>query len=206
VLSQRSSQWIVTTDRINVAQTRLYLNSTGTTLGFHYSWLLPALPNQTAPGGTVSYKTGLQSCTGAPNAYFVAQDGFSGRSSSHVSVCVLPASPSTAVQRHWQLINEGSYAQAYALFSPQHMHQVSEQGWVADKQRDRPTASTIQIGHVTVAGNVATVPVSFTTRGSETGPGNTGCNAWRGTYTLIPGAGGGWQIDGINLRRTSLTC
>jgi hypothetical protein len=86
------------------------------------------------------------------------------------------------------------------------MHRSGEQEWVSVKESDRPTASPIQVGQVSSSGSSATVYVSFRTHGSDTGPGNTGCNSWRGTYSLVASQGGGWLIDASNLARTSVSC
>lgn len=118
---------------------------------------------------------------------------------------VADAAAIATIRTHWQLVNDGEYAQAYQLFSPRLQSTFGESGWVADKQRDRPTASAIQISGASVIGNSVVVSVSFTTVGLETGAGNNGCNGWNGTYTMVDESGQ-WLIDATNLQRTELTC
>jgi hypothetical protein len=115
------------------------------------------------------------------------------------------AAVASAVRAHWEAINRGDYELAYDSFSPRLQSTFSRQGWVRDKLIDRPKASAITVSSVSVQGQVAYAQVSFTTVGRKTGPGNTGCNAWSGSYRLVRIAGG-WYIDRSLLRRTSLSC
>jgi hypothetical protein len=109
------------------------------------------------------------------------------------------------IASHWQAINAGDYYGAYALFSPAFKRRATAAGWVGDKKIDRPQSSPVSVGGVKVSGSTATAYVAFTTRGSETSAGNTGCNRWNGSYTLVE-VGGTWYIDTSHLVRTSLDC
>jgi hypothetical protein len=107
------------------------------------------------------------------------------------------------IRMHWKLINQQRYDAAFDLFSSQFQSRVSRRGWIADKERDRPTSSTISFpGDVRVRGDRAEVAVAFQTIGKETATTNTGCNAWAGTYHLTR-VGGRWLIDSSSLTRTA---
>jgi hypothetical protein len=111
------------------------------------------------------------------------------------------------VQSHWNAINAGNYLQAYSYFSPRVRNESStaESNWIADKNRDQPQSTPISFSGLNVSATSAVVDVSFQTRGHETGPGNTGCNSWSGSYSLVD-VGGSWYIDSSRLERTSFTC
>jgi len=109
------------------------------------------------------------------------------------------------VAAHWQAINASDYGRAYSYFSPTFKSRNSASGWIADKNVDRPTSSGLSFGGVSVSGYSATVYVSFRTRGYETSAGNTGCNAWSGSYSMTK-VGAAWTIEKSHLNRTSLDC
>ena len=115
------------------------------------------------------------------------------------------AAISNVLVSHWQAINNGDYYGAYAFFSPNFQRRATAAGWVRDKNIDRPQSSPISVRGVSVSGNSATAYVSFSTRGSETSAGNTGCNRWNGSYTLVKSSGS-WYIDSSHLTRISLDC
>jgi S1-C subfamily serine protease len=120
-----------------------------------------------------------------------------------------PPPPSTAtntvaatVQQHWELINEGDYADAYALYSPQLQAKAGRGAWIADKLRDQPQSSELQVQDVTFSSpTTATLSLSFRTNGQETSSTNTGCNDWNGYYNMTE-LDDSWYIDGSHLNRT----
>jgi serine/threonine protein kinase len=109
------------------------------------------------------------------------------------------------IHGHWQAVNNGNYEYAFSFFSPKLQSQAGRANWLDDKYRDRPTSSEISVQSVSVSGDYATAYVNFTTRGQETGAGNTGCNAWSGSYSMAR-VSGRWLIDHSNLVRTGLSC
>jgi serine protease Do len=113
------------------------------------------------------------------------------------------AAVKATILEHWSLIRQQRYDEAYDLFSPRFRSQVSREGWVADKLRDRPKVSAIVFtSPVSFAGDEADVNVGFTTTGLETSSTNTGCNVWNGSYHLVQ-QDGGWLVDNSHLARKS---
>jgi serine/threonine-protein kinase len=106
---------------------------------------------------------------------------------------------------HWAAIDAGDYPLAFSYFSPSLQSSSGRANWLNDKYADRPQSSSIRFERVVASGSTATAYVSFTTRGNETGPGNTGCNAWSGSYSMAK-ISGRWYIDHSNLRRTGQSC
>jgi hypothetical protein len=107
------------------------------------------------------------------------------------------------IQRHWQAINLGDYVLAFSYLSPNYRSKFPD--WVRDKNKDQPRSSPIRFGPVKISGSTAQAAVSFRTVGHETGPGNTGCNAWSGSYSMVKKSGR-WYISRAKLQRTSLSC
>lgn len=79
-------RYLVRTDRINVGRARVVLYNSATRKTIR-SWSAPVKPYATAPGGLLSFKTGVPQCRGVVNAYFRVLDGFSGRKSDRKYVC-----------------------------------------------------------------------------------------------------------------------
>jgi hypothetical protein len=109
------------------------------------------------------------------------------------------------ITAHWNAIDSGDYPLAFSYFSPRLQASSGRANWLNDKYADQPQSSAIAFDRVTVAGPSATAYVTFTTRGNETGPGNTGCNSWSGSYSMTK-ISGRWYIDHSNLRRTGQSC
>ena len=79
-------KYAVRTDRINVGQARVTLFSSATRRTIR-SWRVLVPPNPSAPGGQLSFSTGVLQCSGVTNAYFRIQDGTSTRWSSRLFIC-----------------------------------------------------------------------------------------------------------------------
>jgi hypothetical protein len=76
--SDDAARYRVRADRINVGQARVVLFSSSTRRALR-SWWVSVPANTSAPGGYLSFRTGMLQCPGAANAYFRVQDGSSGR-------------------------------------------------------------------------------------------------------------------------------
>jgi hypothetical protein len=111
----------------------------------------------------------------------------------------------TMIRAHWRAVNNGDYELAFSYFSPRLQSAVGRTNWVQDKEVDQPTSTRITFQAVSVSGTSATAYVSFSSRGQETAPGNTGCNAWNGPYSMVE-LSDHWYIDKSTLQRTSFTC
>jgi hypothetical protein len=109
-------------------------------------------------------------------------------------------SPAAAVQQHWQLIGQGNYEAAFALFTPSYQAQLGHDTWVGDKRQDQPTVSGLVVGTPQItSSNTATVQlVSLHTVGRET----PNCHNWTGSYDLTKSIGS-WLINQANLASTT---
>jgi hypothetical protein len=76
--SDDAPRYWVRVDRLNIGQARVVLVSTVTGRAIQ-SWRRTVPAHSKQPGGWLSFETGMLKCHGAANAYFVVQDGSSGR-------------------------------------------------------------------------------------------------------------------------------
>jgi hypothetical protein len=114
---------------------------------------------------------------------------------------IATGSAATTVQRHWQLIGQGDYEGAFALFSPSYQNHLGHDTWVGDKRLDRPSVSSLVVGTPQItSATTATVPLaSLHTVGQEA----PRCHDWTGSYDLTK-VNGTWLINQASL--TSTTC
>lgn len=76
--SDDAPRYWVRADRLNIGQARVVLVSTVTGRAIQ-SWRRTVPAHSKQPGGWLSFETGMLKCNGRANAYFVVQDGSSGR-------------------------------------------------------------------------------------------------------------------------------
>lgn len=101
-----------------------------------------------------------------------------------------------AVTRHWALLEQGRYADAYAALSPRMQARIPRVAWLRAQRQDRLT-------DVSVQPRAELGPSPTTARATVQGmrtEASSGCFTWTGAYQLerIDGV---WRIAGSKLTR-----
>jgi hypothetical protein len=98
------------------------------------------------------------------------------------------AAAQEAVTRHWDLIDQGEYVAAYAIFTTPYTNRNGQAGWVSSHQNDGIESASADVGGASISGSTGTVTLNAGRSVDKNGP-----QCFSGTYDMKK-VGGEWRI------------